>query len=188
MPQEINLQKIFKPRRLGSAEILKVLEKKEILIYVAGPISFAEDLQDYRIALKEGLEKISPRFKIHDPWMREKAKSPTIKSEVGIAGIEEQKETAEGVITADLEDIANCDLIIAYMFRIGVGTSMEIFWASRILKKPVLVIYTPTDEGTDAVPLWLYGHANLIFQSKRGLYSFLRRECEAIEDEKNGQS
>jgi hypothetical protein len=76
-------------------------------------------------------------------------------------------------------------MLLAYMFRIGVGSSMEIFFASRILGKPVIVVYTPEDETEANVPLWLIGHANLIFRSKKGLYSWLRK---ALEDVENGHS
>jgi len=183
MPTDLNYNSILKPRRKGSAEVLKVLKRTKVAVYLGGPIAFAEDLQEYRKALKEGLSNISSKFDVHDPWEREKATMPTVKSSVGLGGIEEQKATAEDVILADLADISSCDLVIAYMFRIGVGTSMELFWASRILRKPVLVIYTPADEGAEAVPLWLYGHANVIFQSKRGLYTFLRRALEEIEED-----
>ena len=183
MPDQINLSKIFKSRRLGSGPIYKTLRKTEVHIYLAGPISFAEDLQDYRRSLTEGLLRLSPKFKIHDPWEREQCNIQEIKSSTELAGAEEKKAAAEDVITRDLEDISKCDMTIAYLFRIGVGSSMEIFWTSRILGKPVIVVFTPTDEGVEGIPLWLYGHANLIFQSKRGLYSWLRRALEEIDED-----
>lgn len=177
------LEEILKPRRLGTRPIYQLLKKNEVHIYLAGPISFAEDLQDYRRQLTEGLAKISPKFKIHDPWEREQATVHETKSSLDALGLEERKAVAEEIITRDLEDILNCDMVLAYYFRIGVGTSMEIFWANRILGKPVLVIYQPTDEGSGPVPLWLLGHANVIFQSKRGLYSFLRKILEEVEED-----
>jgi nucleoside 2-deoxyribosyltransferase len=183
--KKINLEKVFKPRRLGSAPILDVLKKSEIHMYIAGPISFVEELQDYRKTIKEGLEKISPKFKIHDPWEREKVTMGDIKSSIDMAAIEERKSIAEEVITADLKDISSCDMVIAYLFRIGMGTSMEIFFMSRILNKPVIVVYTPTEETHNGLPLWLYGHANMVFQSKKGMYSFLRKGLEEIEGKKH---
>lgn len=183
MPEQINLSKVFKTRRLSSGPIYRVLRKAEIHIYLAGPISFAEDLQDYRKSLSEGLLRISSKFKIHDPWEREQSNIQEVKSSTELAGAEEKKAIAEDVITRDLEDISKCDMTIAYMFRIGAGTSMEIFWSSRILGKPVVIVYTPSEEGVEGVPLWLYGHANLIFQSKRGLYSWLRKAFEEIEED-----
>jgi len=183
MPSELrSVQKILKPRRLGTAPIYRILKKAEVHIYLAGPISFAEDLQDYRRQLTEGLAKISPKFKIHDPWEREQVAVHETKSELEMAGIEEKKAAAEDIITKDLEDIASCDMVLAYMFRIGVGTSMEIFWCSRILGKPVIAVYQPAEEGAGPVPLWLLGHANLVFQSKRGLYSWVRKALEEIDE------
>lgn len=183
MPSEIDLKHIFKPRRIGSSQIYKVLRKNEIHVYLAGPISFAEDLQEYRKSLTEGLQKISTKFKIHDPWEREQVSAHAVKSPMEVAALEEKKATAEDIVTKDLEDIESCDMLIAYMFRIGVGTSMEIFWASRVLDKPVIVVYSPSEEGIEGVPLWLYGHANLIFQSKRGLYSWFRKALEEIDED-----
>lgn len=183
MSDQISISKVLKPRRLGSGPIYETLHKPEIHIYLAGPISFAEDLQDYRKSLAEGLLRISPKFKIHDPWEREQCNIQEVKSSTELAGAEEKKATAEEVITRDLEDINKCDMTIAYMFRIGAGTSMEIFWSSRILGKPVIIVYTPTEEGVEGIPLWLYGHANLTFQSKRGLYSWLRKAFEEIEED-----
>jgi len=183
MPGEVSFKHVFKPKRIGSDQIYKVLHKNEVHVYLAGPISFAEDLQDYRKSLTEGLQKVSPKFKIHDPWEREQVSAHTIKSSMEIAALEEKKAAAEDIITKDLEDISNCDMLVAYMFRIGVGTSMEIFWAGRVLGKPVIIVYAPSEEGIEGVPLWLYGHANLIFQSKRGLYSWFRKAFEEIEDE-----
>jgi nucleoside 2-deoxyribosyltransferase len=178
--QEVDLDTILRPRRLSSGAVYELLKKQEIHVYLAGPISFAEDLQDYRRQLREGLLKISPKFKIHDPWEREQALGPINSNHLSY---EEKKVVAEEVITADLKDIASCDMLLAYMFRIGVGSSMEIFFASRILGKPVIVVYTPEDETEANVPLWLIGHANLIFRSKKGLYSWLRK---ALEDVENG--
>lgn len=149
MPDQINLSKIFKSRRLGSGPIYKTLRKTEVHIYLAGPISFAEDLQDYRRSLTEGLLRLSPKFKIHDPWEREQCNIQEIKSSTELAGAEEKKATAEDVITRDLEDISKCDMTIAYLFRIGVGTCLsedtEILtrdgWKSyKVLKKGELVL------------------------------------------------
>jgi nucleoside 2-deoxyribosyltransferase len=178
--QIIKLDEVCKPRRLSSTAVYELLKKPEIHVYLAGPISFCEDLQDYRRQLREGLLKISPKFKIHDPWEREQALGPINSNHLSH---EEKKALAEEVIKADLSDIASCDMLLAYIFRIGVGSSMEIFFASRILGKPVIVVYTPEDETESNVPLWLLGHANLIFRSKKGLYSWLRK---ALEDVENG--
>jgi len=183
MPSEVSISRILKTRRLGTAPIYKILKKNEIHVYLAGPISFAEDLQDYRRQLTEGLLKISSKFRVHDPWEREQATAHETKVDQELAGIEEKKAGAEDIITKDLEDISNCDMVLAYMFRIGVGTSMEIFWCSRVLGKPVIVVYQPAEEGAGPTPLWLVGHANLVFQSKRGLYSWLRKAFEEIDED-----
>jgi len=178
---EVKLSDILTPRRLSSQEVKEVLKKEQVHIYLSGPISFAEDLQDYRRQLKEGLLKISQKFVIHDPWEREQVES---KDCDGDPELEELRHKAEKVIIRDLEDICNCDLVLAYMFRIGAGTSMEIFWANRILRKPVILIYQPAEEVRGPVPLWLVGHSNLILYSKRSLYSWLRKTLEEISNER----
>lgn len=184
MPDSISMSSILKPRRLGSSEIVQALKGKEVHIYIAGPISFVEELQDYRKSIKEGLLKISERFIIHDPWEREQSDFKGINFP-DIENAEEKKQLSEEIITKDLDDILKCDIVIAYLFRPGNGTAMEMFFQSRVLRKPVVLIYTVQGESDSCkVPLWLYGHANLIFSSKRGMYSWLRKTLEEIEDEK----
>lgn len=173
---ELSLEKILRPRRIGSLQVYEALKKEEVHIYLAGPINFVEDLQAYREELTRDLLKISPKFKIHDPWLREQA----MNNKFSHASSEEDKVLAEQIITADLEDIVHCDLLLAYFFRVGAGTPMEIFFASRILGKPVVLIYLL--EGK--IPLWLYGHSNLIFRSKRGFLTWLKQALKEIEGEK----
>ena len=125
MSEQIDLSKVFKTRRLGSAPIYKLLRDPEIHVYLAGPISFAEDLQDYRKSLTEGLRKISPKFKIHDPWEREQCTMQEAKPTSDSGGAEEKKAVAEDIITRDLLDIYRCNMTLAYIFRIGVGTCLS---------------------------------------------------------------
>jgi len=182
----IDLEKIFKEKRIGSSEVKEILKKEEVHIYLAGPISFVEELQDYRKQIRDSLAKISPKLKIHDPWEREQEFLHGL-TFGRVRDSEEKKNLSENVINEDLKEISSCDLVLAYFFRLGTGTAMEMFFASRILNKPVILVYAMSEEaGWDFVPLWLYGHANLIFQSKRGLYTYLRRTLEEIENEKKG--
>jgi len=175
---EIPLRRILRKRRQRDSEQVRKLlrTKDEIHVYLAGPISFVEEQQEYREILKEELTRVSSKFKIHDPWEREqvkfRGKHMTFRD---LEKEEEKREIAEEVITDDLKDIAQCDMLLAYIPRLSVGTSMEIFFAYRILRKPVIVIYTNKEDG-GSIPLWLFGNSNIIFSSKRTFIRFLQRE------------
>lgn len=136
--------------------------------------------------LKDALIKINEKFKIYDPW----------KAEQEIIGLKEvsrwsagnnqlteaeKKELAEEIIANDLRALTESDLIIAYVFKISVGTSMEIFYMNRVLSKPVIIVFIPSEE-SETIPLWLYAHANLVFHSKRSLISWLKKELEKEND------
>jgi len=180
----IRVSTILRRRKHRNQEQLeKVLKKDKVHVYIAGPISFAEEKQAYREAIAEGLKKISDKFVIHDPWEREKLKfgDPSFNSLSG----EEKRAMAETIVTDDLRDIYHCDLLIAYMFRLGAGTSMEIFWANRILRKPVIIIYTRSED-KGRIPLWLYAHSNMIFRTKKAMFEFIKNLLE--EDEEDEES
>jgi len=182
MKKSILLKKILRKRRgKKQKDLLKVLSKDKIHVYLCGPITFVEERQAYRESIKNGLLKISDKFVIHDPWEREQAKWKGVSFDK--INLEEEKFLmAEDVIVEDLKDIAQCDMLIVYMFRIGAGSSMEVFFCKRILDKPVILIYTHKENG-GKVPLWLYGHSDLIFSSQRAMFKFLKRIMEELEDE-----
>ena len=176
------IKKILRRKaRRDSGKIKKVFSKRKIHVYVCGPISFVEEQQDYRKSITNGLKKISNKFIIHDPWEREQVKfrGALFKD---LEEEEERKQVAESIIRTDLKDIASCDILIAYLFRIGVGSAMEIFWAFRVLNKPVIVIYTNKEDGGQ-IPLWLYGNSDLIFRRKASLFRYLKKVLKEEEEE-----
>jgi len=176
---EVEIESLMKTRKHRKEELTKIFKKDIITVYVAGPIYAAEEAQAYRTVIKEGLQKVSPKFKILDPWEREQKQFGGKGLEFNnIVNDEEKKDLAENVIRADLQDIYDSDLVIAYLFKSGpwVGTSCEIFWMYRVLKKPVIVVYTRTDKGD--VPLWIYGNCNLILGSASSLFNYLKKELE----------
>jgi len=177
---QIQLRKVLRKRKSKDVEKLKeILRKRKIHVYLCGPITFVEERQAYRESIKLGLEKISKKFVIHDPWEREQIKwKGTPFSSI----IEESEKflMAEDIIIEDLKDIKQCDILIAYLFRIGAGSAMEIFWAKRILNKPVVLIYTYKEDG-GRIPLWLWGHADLIFSSQKRMLKYFRDLMEGLE-------
>jgi len=176
------IKKILKKRKGRNSErIQKALSKEEVHVYVCGPISFVEEQQDYRKSITRELKKISDKFIIHDPWEREQVKFRGVMFK-DLEEEEERKEMAESIIRTDLKDISSCDMLIAYLFRIGVGSAMEIFWAFRVLNKPVIVIYTNKEDGGQ-IPLWLYGNSDLIFRRKASLFRYLKKVLKKEEEE-----
>jgi len=178
----MELSDLIKKRSHRKEELLKVFKKEKIKVYLAGPIWQVEENQSYRKTLTDGLLAISPKFEIHDPWAREQ-------KEFGGKGVhfgalmedEEKKLVAEDIITSDLKDIYDCDLIIAYFFKVKgettyTGTSCEIFWMYRILKKPVIVVYTKAFK--KGAPLWVYGNSSIIFSNISNLFKWLKEELE----------
>jgi nucleoside 2-deoxyribosyltransferase len=96
-------------------------------IYLAGPINACTDSEakGWRQIAAEHLTKVC-NFQIIDPMSRD------------YRGKEhcDYKE----IVEQDKLDIQNADYILAYCPKPSVGTSMEIFYASSVLNKPVIVI------------------------------------------------
>lgn len=73
-------------------------------------------------------------------------------------GKEQEPGVAADIVLSDIEDIKNCDVVLAYFDRPSVGTSMEIFYAKSVLKKPVIVV----DASDKPLSPWLTYHADYI--------------------------
>lgn len=65
---------------------------------------------------------------------------------------------AAEIVAGDLEDLHNCDALLAFVDKPSFGTAMEIFYVKHDLKKPVVVI------DATGLPLspWLVHHADVI--------------------------
>lgn len=106
-------------------QIEKVLMKK---IYLAGPMDFATEEQQYawrkqatNKLLKHGMDTLDPTRRPHDCDLNIKE-----------------------IFKLDLKDIEECELVLADCRQLNIptfGTSCEVFYASYILKKPVIGWY-----------------------------------------------
>lgn len=66
------------------------------------------------------------------------------------------------VVPRDKSEIQKCDILVAYMQKATVGTSMEILFASMLGTKPILII---NPNGEMIGNIWLEAHAHEIFSS-----------------------
>ena len=69
------------------------------------------------------------------------------------------------LVADDLSDIDACDGLIVYFDAPSVGTSMEIFYAKHILRKPVVVVDATMGA---TLPVWLVHHADVIRPDLQG--------------------
>jgi len=80
----------------------------------------------------------------------------------------EEKRKSEKMVERDLEAIKNCDLLIAVLPYLSIGTIMEIFYSGYVLQKPTLVL------------TYLKGHPWLdtvarIYNTRKGIVNEIRR-------------
>jgi nucleoside 2-deoxyribosyltransferase len=98
-----------------------------------------------------------------DPWLREKI----------IYRKDEPcwwtKVPATDFVQRDLEDIENCDVLIAYLPRLSAGTCMELFYAKRISKKVIVV------SEMDCLSPWIVVHSDVILKSFNELEDALKK-------------
>ncbi len=100
-------------------------------VFISGPIQGIETNQSYRDRLSELLSKYG--YVPVDPWLREKVlyRGPLEQWWNKIPPIE--------FIRRDLEDIRNCDVLVAYLPNLSAGTCMEMFYA-YMMEKTVITI------------------------------------------------
>jgi len=117
----------------------------DLVLYLAGPIAGRTDA-DYKTWRKMTASQWPG--KTLDP-MRRDYRSITIGAEV-----------AAEIVAGDLLDIRNSDALLVYFDQPSVGTSMEVFYAHHVLRKPVFII------NVSGAPLsaWLVHHSTAIFE------------------------
>jgi nucleoside 2-deoxyribosyltransferase len=129
--------------------------------FISGPIQGMENEQSYR----EAISKICVRlgYETVDPWLREK-----------IIYREDEpcwwtKVPATGFVERDLEDIAKCDVLIAYLPKLSAGTCMELFYAKQRGKRVITI-----SEMKDLSP-WIVVHSDRILRSIEELEDALKQ-------------
>jgi nucleoside 2-deoxyribosyltransferase len=140
-----------------------VVEMREVKVYIAGPILGIEDNQDYRKELTQIL--VSQGHVVKDPWQREKILSfPANQFEWW------KKVSPDNFIEKDLEDIDNCDILIAYLPFLSAGTCMELFYAKRNGKRTWLI------SGLDEISPWIIYHTDLFFKTVKEFENYLKKQ------------
>ena len=67
------------------------------------------------------------------------------------------------IIKNDKFHIQNSDILIAYIHKITIGTTMEIFYANSLGKR--VYVIDPNGENKLKTNLWLFGHCDCVFSS-----------------------
>jgi len=109
--------------------------------FISGPIQNIEKGQSYRETIKRICREKG--YVVIDPWEREK-----IIYSAGKASM-----VNFNFISRDLEDIKNCDILVAYMPKLSAGTCMELFYAKQMGKKDDLHMQNQESKPMDSGPL-----------------------------------
>ena len=113
------------------------------IIYLCGPINGRTDAE-----AKEWREVVKERwpYGVLDPMARD------------YRGRELEPGIAAEIVAGDFEDIEKSGALLVFFDKPSVGTSMEIFYAKHVLRKPVVVI----DVSGKPLSPWLSYHADHI--------------------------
>ncbi len=76
-------------------------------------------------------------------------------------GVELDGNNTKQIVENDLTDIQNSDIILYYYDKPSVGSAMEVFYASHVLNKQVIVI----NENNHTLSPWLVYHCNSVCKS-----------------------
>jgi nucleoside 2-deoxyribosyltransferase len=131
-------------------------------VFVSGPIQGVETEQSYRNTIREICVRCG--FDVVDPWEREK---------VIYKGAEHEwwsKVPAADFIRRDLEDIGDCDVLVAFLPTLSAGACMELFYAKLKGKRTICVcqIENPSP--------WITVHSNIILKNIEDLENALNQK------------
>lgn len=120
-------------------------------IYLAGPMQFCtqEEIKGWREKVKATLDS---RFEYYDPSEFEEGSDPT------------------KTVELDKEYLSKCDIILVNLFKLGVGSVMEILLGWMLGKKVLIV----TKEYKDNC--WLKAHSSFIFDDLDSALQLLQKE------------
>lgn len=110
-------------------------------LYLCGPINGRTDAD--AMGWRQQVQKL---WKGHtlDPMRRD------------YRGRELEPGISKEIVDGDIADIDACDAVVAYFDKPSVGTSMEVFYAKHVKKKPVIVI----DASDKPLSPWMVHHAD----------------------------
>ncbi|MGQ9531154.1 MAG: nucleoside 2-deoxyribosyltransferase [Candidatus Bathycorpusculaceae bacterium] len=133
----------------------------KLKIFISGPIQCMEKDQSYRQTIREicvrcGSETI-------DPWERER---------IIYRGTEPgwwNNVPASDFIRRDLEDIEECDVLVAYLPKLSAGTCMELFYAKLKGKKTICICQIENPSS------WIIVHSDILIRKIEELENVLKR-------------
>jgi len=128
--------------------------------FISGPIQGMETKQHYRKFISEickncGLEPV-------DPWEREKILYRGTESDWWV------NVPVKDFIRRDLEDIENCEVLIAYLPKLSAGTCMELFYAKLKGKKTICICQLENPSP------WIIAHSDIIIKHIKELEKVLK--------------
>lgn len=112
-------------------------------IYLCGPINGRTDAD--ATTWRDSVKRLW-RGRVLDPMRRD------------YRGRELEPGIAAEIVAGDIEDIQQCDALVVFFDKPSVGTSMEVFYAKHVLRKPVVVI----DASDKPLSPWLVHHADQV--------------------------
>lgn len=127
------------------------------VVYLSGPINGCSD-KEARAWRLQIIEICGPRYHFLNPMDRD------------YRGIEDGN--FEAIVEADLKDIAQCDIVVAYPWKASTGTSME-NWDAHIEQKDIVVI------AEDPVSPWWRFIADVVVPDVRNAAEYLINRYEA---------
>lgn len=132
-----------------------------IKIYLCGAINGCSDdeANGWRASVKSVL---TFGYELIDPMSRD------------YRGIELIDDNAKEIVENDLIDIKNSDIILYYYDKPSVGSAMEVFYAYRVLHKPVIVV-NPKNQKLSP---WLVYHSTRVVDTLNEALCFI----EILED------
>lgn len=127
------------------------IEVPKFRCYLAGPIDACtyDEIHGWRDMLKKDYPDID--------WV-----DPSTRS------YDNQKDW-QRLVDDDLEDIASSDALLAYFWKNGSGTSMELVYAFEIYRLPVVVVVPHLDQ----VGPWVQYHSDHIVDNFQHAYDLL---------------
>jgi nucleoside 2-deoxyribosyltransferase len=148
--------------------------------YIAGPMHDYMDKQEYRIKIREVLNKLGIEYV--DPLELDleligKKETKRLAAIGKYSKVTEQDkiEIRKDIMERDLKVIDDCDLMIAYTPFPSWGTAMEIFYNSYVNCKLTIVI-------TNDLNSWLVALSDICIKSIDELEDVLKRVLQAYKD------
>lgn len=120
------------------------------MIYLAGPINGCTD--DEAVNWRDFVKDSVGADMCIDPMRRD------------YRGVEDQNVTA--IVHGDITDIDDCSVVLANCWQASVGTSMELWYAAREARKPVVVMVPP---GSRVSPWLQYVASHIVTDLSEGI-------------------